>query len=50
MKKKNYLFEPISQNTEPSINAAATVKANLTALYCGLLQYIRFCFQKQIKN
>jgi hypothetical protein len=45
-----YLSEPISQNTEPNRNAANTVKNSLTPLYCGLLQYTRFCFQRQIKK
>lgn len=45
-----YLFEPMSQKTEPKISALNVVKKILTALYCGLLQYTRFCFHRQVKN
>ena len=47
---KIYLLKPISQNIDPSNNAQIAVKNNLMALYCGLLQYTRFCFHRQVRN
>lgn len=45
-----YLFDPTSQNIEPSTKAQNVVKRNLTALYCGDLQYTTNCFLRQSQN
>lgn len=45
-----YLLEPTSQNIEPSTKAQNVVKSNLTALYCGDLQYTRNCFLRHSLN
>ena len=47
---KIYLLKPMFQNTVPINNALIAVKSNLMALYCGLLQYTRFCFHRQVLN